>query len=165
MLTKKQIELVKATVPVLREHGVALTSHFYKRMLSHNPELRQVFNMGHQRAGFQQQALAGAVLAYAENIENLQPLLGAVAHIANKHVSVGIRAEHYPIVGKHLFYQGSTGGGSYGRIIRCLGCRLLSTRRHPYRNREKHLRQKRSCRGRLDRLAVFQSFREVQADG
>lgn len=102
MLTKQQIELVKATVPILREHGVALTSHFYKRMLSHNPELMQVFNMGHQRAGFQQQALAGAVLAYAENIENLPALLGAVAHIANKHVSVGIRAEHYPIVGKHL---------------------------------------------------------------
>jgi len=102
MLTKQQIELVKATVPVLREHGVALTSHFYKRMLSHNPELMQVFNMGHQRAGFQQQALAGAVLAYAENIENLPALLGAVAHIANKHVSVGIRVEHYPIVGKHL---------------------------------------------------------------
>ena len=102
MLTKQQIELVKATVPVLREHGVALTSHFYKRILSHNPELMQVFNMGHQRAGFQQQALAGAVLAYAENIENLPALLGAVAHIANKHVSVGIRAEHYPIVGKHL---------------------------------------------------------------
>lgn len=102
MLTKQQLELVKATVPVLREHGVALTSHFYKRMLSHNPELMQVFNMGHQRAGFQQQALAGAVLAYAENIENLPALLGAVAHIANKHVSVGIRAEHYPIVGKHL---------------------------------------------------------------
>lgn len=102
MLTKQQIELVKATVPVLREHGVALTSHFYKRMLSHNPELMQVFNMGHQRAGLQQQALAGAVLAYAENIENLPALLGAVAHIANKHVSVGIRAEHYPIVGKHL---------------------------------------------------------------
>lgn len=102
MLTKQQIELVKATVPVLCEHGVALTSHFYKRMLSHNPELMQVFNMGHQRAGFQQQALAGAVLAYAENIENLPALLGAVAHIANKHVSVGIRAEHYPIVGKHL---------------------------------------------------------------
>ena len=102
MLTKQQIELVKATVPVLREHGVALTSHFYKRMLSHNPELMQVFNMGHQRAGFQQQALAGAVLAYAENIENLPALLGAVAHIANKHVSVGIRAENYPIVGKHL---------------------------------------------------------------
>ncbi|WP_308513678.1 NO-inducible flavohemoprotein [uncultured Turicimonas sp.] len=102
MLTQEQIALVKATVPVLREHGVALTSHFYKRMLSHNPELMQVFNQGHQRVGAQQQALAGAVLAYAENIENLGVLLNAVKHIANKHVSVGIRAEHYPIVGKHL---------------------------------------------------------------
>lgn len=78
MLTKEQIELVKTTVPVLREHGVALISHFYKRMLSHNPELMQVFNMGHQRAGFQQQALAWLCSAYAENIENLKPLLGAV---------------------------------------------------------------------------------------
>ena len=88
MLTQEQIALVKATVPVLREHGVALTSHFYKRMLSHNPELMQVFNQGHQRVGAQQQALAGAVLAYAENIENLGVLLNAVKHIANKHVSV-----------------------------------------------------------------------------
>ena len=31
MLTPRQIELIKATVPVLREHGVALTSHFYRR--------------------------------------------------------------------------------------------------------------------------------------
>lgn len=102
MLTPEQIALVKATVPVLREHGVALTKHFYARMLNGNPELRQVFNQGHQRAGRQQEALAAAVLAYAENIEDPTPLLGAVQHIASKHVSVGIRAEHYPIVGKHL---------------------------------------------------------------
>lgn len=102
MLTPAQIELVKATVPVLREHGVALTKHFYARMLNGNPELRQVFNQGHQRAGRQQEALAAAVLAYAENIEDPTPLLGAVRHIAGKHVSVGIRAEHYAIVGRHL---------------------------------------------------------------
>ena len=159
MLTKKQIELVKATVPVLREHGVALTSHFYKRMLSHNPELRQVFNMGHQRAGFQQQALAGAVLASAAF--RCRRTYRQQARF-RRHPR---RTLPYRRQAPHCFYQGSTGGGSYGRIIRCLGCRLLSTRRHPYRNREKHLRQKRSCRGRLDRLAVFQSFREVQADG
>jgi nitric oxide dioxygenase len=33
-MTPQQIELVKSTVPVLREHGVALTSYFYKRMLA-----------------------------------------------------------------------------------------------------------------------------------
>ncbi|MBO5658501.1 MAG: NO-inducible flavohemoprotein [Duodenibacillus sp.] len=102
MLTARQIELIKATIPVLRESGVALTSYFYKRMLGGNPELRNIFNSGHQARGHQQQALAAAVLAYAENIENPAVLLGAVKHIATKHVTVGIRAEHYPIVGKHL---------------------------------------------------------------
>lgn len=102
MLTPRQIELIKATVPVLREHGVALTSHFYKRMLEGNPELRNVFNSAHQARGHQQKALASAVLAYAENIENPSVLIEAVKHIASKHCSMGIRAEQYGIVGRHL---------------------------------------------------------------
>lgn len=102
MLTAHQIELIKATVPVLREHGVALTSHFYKRMLGGNPELLNVFNRAHQARGHQQKALAGAVLAYAENIENPGVLLDAVKLIATKHCTIGIRAEQYGIVGRHL---------------------------------------------------------------
>ena len=92
MLTPRQIELVKATVPVLREHGVALTTHFYRRMLEGNPELKNIFNQVHQARGRQQKALAGAVLAYAENIENPAVLLPAVKFIASKHATVGIRA-------------------------------------------------------------------------
>lgn len=102
MLTARQIELIKATVPVLKEHGVALTTHFYKRMLNGNPELKNVFNQAHQAQGQQQKALAGAVLAYAENIENPMVLLGAVKHIAIKHATINIRPEQYDIVGRHL---------------------------------------------------------------
>lgn len=102
MLTEAQKTIIKNTVPVLKEHGVALTSHFYKRMLGNNPELKQIFNRGHQEAGKQQHALATAVLAYAENIDNPSILENALVHIANKHVSLNIRAEHYPIVGGHL---------------------------------------------------------------
>lgn len=102
MLTQSQLELIDATVPVLREHGVALTSHFYKRMLSGNPELKNIFNQAHQHKGEQQAALAGAVLAYAENIRNPERLAGAVRHIALKHTTIGIRSEHYAIVGRHL---------------------------------------------------------------
>ena len=102
MVTPRQKELVKATVPVLREHGVALISHFYKRMLHGNPELKNIFNQAHQAEGHQQRALASAVLAYAENIDDLSPLLPAVRHIAIKHCTIGIRAEQYGIVGKHL---------------------------------------------------------------
>jgi nitric oxide dioxygenase len=102
MLSPRTIELVKATVPVLREHGLALTRHFYQRMFSHEPELRNIFNLGNQADGKQQHALAAAVLAYAENIDNLAALGPVASRIAHKHASIGIRADQYPIVGRHL---------------------------------------------------------------
>lgn len=102
MLTPAVRELVKSTAPVLKAHGLALTSHFYARMFSHNPELREVFNQGHQRSGAQQQALAMAVAAYAEHIDDPSVLQGVLERVAHKHVSLGVRKEHYAIVGRHL---------------------------------------------------------------
>ncbi len=102
MITTEQKELIKATVPILRAHGVDLTTHFYSRMFQHNPELKNVFNMGNQGSGKQQLSLAMAVLAYAENIEDPSVLVAAVTKIGHKHVSLDIRPEHYAIVGKHL---------------------------------------------------------------
>lgn len=101
-MNNTQKEWVKATIPTLENHGVALTTHFYQRMLKHNPELKNLFNQGHQRDGRQQQALAGTVLAYAQHIDEPSVLEPVIKRIANKHVSLGIRAEHYAIVGKHL---------------------------------------------------------------
>jgi len=101
-MKESQKSLVLATVPVLRESGVALTTYFYQRMLKHNSELKNVFNQSHQKTGNQPQALAMAVLAYAENIHDPSVLLSVVERIAHKHTSLGIRAEQYGIVGKHL---------------------------------------------------------------
>lgn len=101
-MTSEQKELISATVPVLKENGVLLTTHFYKRMFTHNPELKNLFNMGNQQSGKQQTALAMAVLAYAENIANPSVLMPVVDRIGHKHVSLDIRPEHYLIVGKHL---------------------------------------------------------------
>jgi nitric oxide dioxygenase len=70
-------------------------------MFQHNPELKQIFNEGNQQSGAQQQALAMAA-AYAEHIDNPSVLAPVLTHIANKHISLGIRPEHYPIVGHHL---------------------------------------------------------------
>jgi nitric oxide dioxygenase len=58
--------------------------------------------MGNQASGAQQQSLAAAVFAYAANIDNAAALGPVVKRIVHKHASVGIRAEHYPIVGHHL---------------------------------------------------------------
>ena len=104
-MTPEHIELVKSTVPVLRENGVALTSYFYQRMLKNNPELNNVFNLDHQSTGRQPRALAAAVLAYAEHIENPSVLAKAIEHITTKHVSLDIRPEQYAIVGENLLHS------------------------------------------------------------
>jgi len=98
----EQKQLISATVPVLKENGVLLTTYFYNRMFTHNPELKNMFNMGNQESGKQQTALAMAVLAYAENIANPGVLMPVVDRIGHKHVSLDIRPEHYQIVGRHL---------------------------------------------------------------
>lgn len=102
MLSQDTIDIVKSTVPVLNENGDALTSHFYKRMFEQNPEVKRFFNASNQAEGLQQRALAGAITAFAKNIDNLEALAKAVELIANKHVSLMIKPEHYPIVGENL---------------------------------------------------------------
>ena len=102
MLSNQTIEIVKATAPLIAETGPKLTAHFYDRMFTHNPELKDIFNMSNQRNGDQREALFNAICAYAANIENLPALLGAVEKIAHKHTSFLITADQYQIVGSHL---------------------------------------------------------------
>ena len=102
MLDAQTIATVKATIPLLVETGPKLTAHFYDRMFTHNPELKEIFNMSNQRNGDQREALFNAIAAYASNIENLPALLPAVEKIAQKHTSFQIKPEQYNIVGAHL---------------------------------------------------------------
>ncbi len=102
MLSAQARPLIAATVPILREHGLAITRHFYQRMLGEHPELKNLFNQGNQAGGEQQQALAGAVYAYAANIDRPEVLAPVLERIAHKHASLGITPAQYTIVGKHL---------------------------------------------------------------
>ncbi|HDX8821691.1 NO-inducible flavohemoprotein [Klebsiella michiganensis] len=102
MLDAQTIATVKATIPLLVETGPKLTAHFYDRMFTHNPELKEIFNMSNQRNGDQREALFNAIAAYASNLENLPALLPAVEKIAQKHTSFQIQPEQYNIVGTHL---------------------------------------------------------------
>ena len=102
MLTSETIATVKATVPALRDHGETITTHFYQVMFRDYPEVKAYFNQSHQAQGTQPRALADSVLAYAENIDRLEALEGALPKIIQKHVALDIRPEHYPIVGECL---------------------------------------------------------------
>ena len=99
MLTHTQRDLIKATVPLLESGGEALTTHFYRMMLSEYPEVRPLFNQAHQASGDQPRALANGVLMYARHIDRLEALGPLVRQVVNKHVALQILPEHYPIVG------------------------------------------------------------------
>lgn len=101
-LSEKTIAVVKSTAPVLEQNGEILTRHFYQRMFRENPEVKAFFNSTHQAGGTQQRALAGAICAFAANVDNLEVLGAAVEGIAQKHAGLGILPEHYPIVGENL---------------------------------------------------------------
>lgn len=102
MLEQKTIDIIKSTAPLLKTHGETLTRHFYNRMFLHNPEVIPFFNADHLASGVQQKALASAICAYATHIDNLAVLTGALETIAQKHASLHIKPEHYPIVGENL---------------------------------------------------------------
>ncbi len=102
MLSAASRPYIDASVPVLREHGLAITKAFYKNLFISHPQLHNIFNAGNQASGAQQQSLASAVFAYAANIDNPSALAPVISRIVHKHVSLGVTAEHYPIVGEHL---------------------------------------------------------------
>lgn len=101
-LSPDQVQIVRSTVPVLKEHGNAITTLFYSTMLDEHPELNNIFNRANQANGHQAFALATALYAYAANIDDLSQLSPAVEKICHKHASLYIQPEHYNIVGEYL---------------------------------------------------------------
>jgi len=102
MLSAKTIEVIKAITPAVAANAVVITRNFYQRLFRENPEVQAYFNQAHQHSGGQQNALAGAICAYFSHIDRPADLGPAIELIAQKHCSLGIQPEHYPIVGKHL---------------------------------------------------------------
>lgn len=99
MLSENTKEIVKATAPVLQAKGVEITTRMYERLFNEYPETKELF--ANTKDG-QAERLANAVIAYAQNIDNLELLGPSVVAIAKKHVAVNVQAEHYPIVGNVL---------------------------------------------------------------
>ena len=104
MLTQEEIQTIKETVPLLKDKGQTITSIFYKRLFEQHPELKNVFNQTNQKRGLQSSALAMAVLAAAENIEDLSPIVPAIMPVVYKHCALQVKPEHYPIVGENLIW-------------------------------------------------------------
>ncbi|WP_292965106.1 globin domain-containing protein [Novosphingobium sp. UBA1939] len=93
--------IVKTTAPVIEKHGLAITTAMYARLFR-NAEVAAMFDQAAQDSGEQPRRLAGAILAYARNIDKLGNLGPAVQRMVARHVETGVKAEHYPLVAEAL---------------------------------------------------------------
>ena len=100
-LSDSTIAIVKSTGPALRQHGVAITPAMYARRFQ-DAEVKRMFDQAAQVSGEQPKLLAAAILGYAENIDKLGALDGAVARMVARHVQTGVKPEHYPKVAAAL---------------------------------------------------------------
>lgn len=96
--------IVAQTAGVVAEHAEEITKVFYPDMFESHPELLNVFNRANQAIGEQPKALAASVVAFAVHLidpdaPDFTPVMQRIAH---KHVSLGIKAPEYLIVGRYL---------------------------------------------------------------
>jgi hemoglobin-like flavoprotein len=100
-LTPESIAIVKATAPALVAHGVAITTRMYERLFV-DPQIKDLFDQAAQASGEQPRRLAAAIVAFAQNVDNLPALKGAVERMAQRHVETRVKPEHYPAVANAL---------------------------------------------------------------
>ena len=100
-LSSETKAIVKSTAPALQQHGLAITTRMYERLFT-DPDVKAMFDQAAQESGEQPKRLAGAILAYAQNIDKLEALTAPVMRMAARHVETGVKAEHYPLVANAL---------------------------------------------------------------
>jgi nitric oxide dioxygenase len=100
-LSADTIAIVKSTAPALQTFGLDITKRMYERLFA-DAEIKALFDQAAQETGEQPKRLAGAILAFAKNVDNLGALGPAVERMAARHVETHIKPEHYPAVANAL---------------------------------------------------------------
>lgn len=99
MITAMTKGLVKATLPVLKQHGDAITARMYEILFEKYPQVKPLFANAPNN---QSKILTQTIIAYGEHIDDLSVLADALERIARKHIAVGVLPEYYPLVGESL---------------------------------------------------------------
>jgi hemoglobin-like flavoprotein len=107
-MTPDQVTLVQSSfqkvVPIADQAAVM----FYDRLFEIAPQVKPLFrgDMATQR-----RALMGTLAVVVNGLSNLPSVLPAASALAKRHVSYGVEASHYPIVGAALLWTLERGLG------------------------------------------------------
>jgi hemoglobin-like flavoprotein len=95
-----QGELLESSFQAVILHGEAFVTAFYERLFTRFPETRVLFaatDMLEQRKKLQQ-----SLALIVEHIQRPEDLGDMLRELGRRHVTYGVRPEHYPLVGSVL---------------------------------------------------------------
>ena len=98
-LSQTTITSIKETIPLVKENAESVTTRMYEILFAKYPETKPLFENAQSD---QHKKLAGAIAAFAANVDNLEALSGAVEKMATMHVKTHVLPLHYPMVGDAL---------------------------------------------------------------
>ncbi|MDA7818426.1 globin domain-containing protein [Sulfurimonas sp.] len=98
-LSQETITSIKETIPFINKEVESVTSRMYEILFTKYPETKPLFDA---TTGDQHKKLAGAIGAFAANIDNLAVLGQAVEKMAQTHVKTNVKPIHYPMVADSL---------------------------------------------------------------
>ena len=92
-----QIELLESSFQAIASCGEAFVTAFYERLFTRFPQTRAFFASTDMKE--QRKKLLGALALVIQNIRKPEVLTSALTGLGQRHVTYGVRPEHYPLVG------------------------------------------------------------------
>ena len=115
-MTPKQIDLVQQSFADVKPIAGEAAGLFYARLFDLDPGLRTMFKGDMAKQGQMLMSMIGAAVAGLRNLETLAPV---VRNLGKRHVSYGVRTEHYATVGSALIWTLEKGlGEKFGPDVR-----------------------------------------------
>jgi hemoglobin-like flavoprotein len=98
-LSENTQRIVKNSVPLLQAHGHEIAQRTYAILFEKYPQTQPLFS---RTVPEQAQRLAGVIIRYCDNIDQLEVLHQALDEIAQRHAAADIHPGHYPMLGHSL---------------------------------------------------------------
>lgn len=107
-ITPRQIQLIQHSFTKVEPIAEQAASIFYNKLFEYEPSVRPLFKKGMDAQG---RMLMMTLKVAVKSLNDLEALVPVLQQLARKHVSYGVRPEHYTPVGNALLHTLKTGLG------------------------------------------------------
>lgn len=93
------VELLESSFELVKPHADELVDRFYDRLFRENPQVRPLFpdDMRSQKGH-----LLTALATIVQSLRTPEKLKSYLQDLGLRHISYGVKSQHYPIVGQTL---------------------------------------------------------------